>query len=1096
MIAKILPRCILALAVLTVPALSDDGWNWQNPLPQGNNLNGIEVIDPSTAITVGDAGTILTTLDGGQTWVPQRSGTNENLLSVSFSDYQNGTVVGMNGTVLRTDDGGFTWTQQNSGTTGILRSVKFTDGNNGTIVEGLGTILRTTDAGGTWSQVNTPDVPGLYSVSFCDPTCGTAVGTNGRILHTSNGGADWYEQSSGTSQDLFAVYFVTPRHGVAVGFGGTVVRTTNSGATWTPVNAGTLLPLLGVTFTDSLRGMAVGLPGTNYHTDDGGQTWTSRSSGTTSFMRGADFANENDGYAVGSNGTIMYTPNGGSNWFAQSSGTSNSLFGVSFPTVTNGIAVGDAGTVLRTTNSGTSWFTQNSGTTRTLWGVSMVNATNGNAVGSNGTILRTNNGGTSWTSQSSGTVSQLLGISLADASVATAVGVGGLILRTPDGGATWTPQFSGTTQALNAVHMVDANTAIAVGSGGVILRTDDGSLWIDVPSGTVQNLYGVYFRDALNGTVVGAGGLIMSTVDGGTNWIPQASGTGNTLNSVVFASPLIGSAAGYAGTILRTENGGANWSFQESPTNNYLASVDFADGNNGTIVGFGGTILHTSTGGQPPAPFFSPNASSVDFATVIIGASKTDSIVITNTGTATLSLTSVTSTSTRFTVTPNVAAIPVSASRKFYVTFSPVSTGLREASIVFASNTTGSPDSIPVMGTGTTEGFGKYLTVSPDSIIKKDPSTGKVFKPAKRNRGQYPNWSNLVSEIVSQGGFQPGTSEGDAAGGMVVGISHMYQQSPTKWKVIRDSANARCWVRLSRWNFSKNYGSNYSYIQKTLEDNTGRHTAIPRGFDATGVPGEPNRKPLVRQQTRLYPRKHNNALFAELVALKMNIAASQMGKTPVGLGELVFDMEGNLCHNLSLLEISSKADSMLTYWQGRTQVDYDSVYRAIYIINRAFLGALDTLSFEADQELIADGAVDLGNVSFLKPGLGPELRTIRTSHAGETEDDEDFGAEEFEEADGTPALARLYQNYPNPFNPSTTLSFRLREPSRVTLKVYSVLGQEIATLVSGEQFEEGLQMVEFHADGLASGVYFYQLRAEGEEEGDLLTEARKFVLMK
>jgi len=1095
-IAKILPRCILALTVLTIPALSDDGWNWQNPLPQGNNLNGIEVIDPATAIAVGDAGTILTTLDGGQSWVSQRSGTNEDLLSVSFSDYQNGTAVGKNGTILRTDDGGFTWVQQPSGTNGTLRGVKFTDGNNGTVVEGLGRILRTTNAGDDWSQVTTPNVPGLYSVSFCDPTCGTAVGTGGRILHTSNGGADWFEQSSGTVQDLFAVYFVTPRHGVAVGFGGTVVRTTDSGTTWNTVNAGTLLPLLNVVFVDSLRGMAVGLPGTNFHTVDGGLTWTTRPSGTSNLVRGADFANENDGYAVGSNGTIMYTPNGGSNWFAQSSGTSNSLFGVSFPSIAHGIAVGDVGTILRTTNGGTSWFTQNSGTNRTLWSVSLANTTNGNAVGSNGTILRTNNGGTNWVAQSSGTVSQLLGVSLADASVATAVGVGGLILRTPDGGATWSPQFSGTPQALNAVYMVDANTAVAVGSGGVILRTDDGSLWIDVPSGTTQNLYGVHFRDALNGTVVGAGGLIMKTADGGANWTIQASGTGNTLNSVVFASNDIGSAAGYAGTILRTENGGANWSFQASGTNNYLASMDFADGNNGTVVGFGGTILHTTTGGQPPAPFFSPNSSSLDFATVIVGASKTDSIIITNTGTATLSLNSVASTSTRFTVTPTGAAIPASSSRKFYVTFSPVSTGLREASIVFTSNASGSPDSILVMGTGTTEGFGKYLTLSPDSIIKKDPSTGKVYKPAKRNRGQYPNWSNLVSEIVAQGGFQPGASEGDAAGGMIVGISHMYQQSPTKWKVIRDSANVRCWVRLSKWNFAKNYGSNYSYIQKTLEDNTGKHTAIPRGFDATGVPGDPNRKPLLRQQTRLYPRKHNNALFAEAVALKLNIAASQMGKTPVGFGELVFDMEGNLCHNLSLLQISAKTDSMLTYWQGRSQVDYDSLYRAIYIINRAFLGVLDTLSFEADQELIADGAVDLGNVSFLKPGLGPELRTIRTSHAGETEDDADFGAEEFEEAEGTPVLARLYQNYPNPFNPTTAISFRLRQPSRVTLKVYSVLGQEIGTLVSGEQLEEGLQTVEFHADGLASGVYFYQLRAEGEEEGDILTEARKFVLMK
>ena len=63
-------------------------------MPQGNNLHGIEFLDVNTAIAVGDAGTILRTADGGGTWVPQRSSTDEDLLSVSFSDFQNGTAGG------------------------------------------------------------------------------------------------------------------------------------------------------------------------------------------------------------------------------------------------------------------------------------------------------------------------------------------------------------------------------------------------------------------------------------------------------------------------------------------------------------------------------------------------------------------------------------------------------------------------------------------------------------------------------------------------------------------------------------------------------------------------------------------------------------------------------------------------------------------------------------------------------------------------------------------------------------------------------------------------------------------------------------------
>ncbi|MGB5289352.1 MAG: T9SS type A sorting domain-containing protein, partial [Ignavibacteriaceae bacterium] len=82
---------------------------------------------------------------------------------------------------------------------------------------------------------------------------------------------------------------------------------------------------------------------------------------------------------------------------------------------------------------------------------------------------------------------------------------------------------------------------------------------------------------------------------------------------------------------------------------------------------------------------------------------------------------------------------------------------------------------------------------------------------------------------------------------------------------------------------------------------------------------------------------------------------------------------------------------------------------------------------------------------------------------------------------------QLYQNYPNPFNPSTTLSFVIGQSSFVSLKVYDMLGNEVATLVD-EYKPAGKYEVEFNADshsgkvrsakgGLPSGVYFYQLQS-------------------
>jgi photosystem II stability/assembly factor-like uncharacterized protein len=88
-----------------------------------------------------------------------------------------------------------------------------------------------------------------------------------------------------------------------------------------------------------------------------------------------------------------------------------------------------------------------------------------------------------------------------------------------------------------------------------------------------------------------------------------------------------------------------------------------------------------------------------------------------------------------------------------------------------------------------------------------------------------------------------------------------------------------------------------------------------------------------------------------------------------------------------------------------------------------------------------------------------------------------------------PAEFSLSQNYPNPFNPKTIIRFQIKDSRFVTLKIFDILGKEIATLVNEKQ-SPGTYEVTFDGSGLNSGIYFYKLQA------DNFSEIKKMVLIK
>ncbi len=227
-----------------------------------------------------------------------------------------------------------------------------------------------------------------------------------------------------------------------------------------------------------------------------------------------------------------------------------------------------------------------------------------------------------------------------------------------------------------------------------------------------------------------------------------------------------------------------------------------------------------------------------------------------------------------------------------------------------------------------------------------------------------------------------------------------------------------------------------------------------------------------------------NRLIGELLALKVNILASEYARTPQGFGALRYHAEGKPYDGMSIEEIARAADSAISCVGGlRDTMTYADLADFLEMLNSSFSGPFDTVSFSGPGGTRATGV--------LAVALVPYLETDETSFAPVPYADLSalYGRE--------PESYLLEQNYPNPFNPTTTIEFSLPEDALVTLKVYNLLGQLVATLADREEFTPGRNAVDFDADHLPSGVYFYHIRVSGEDgSSGPFQRVRKMVLMK
>lgn len=317
------PGTLLLLLSFSLSAFAQSGTWARQPAGTMAWLHAVFFLDQNRGWAVGSKGTVLQTLDGGNTWKARGASIEDVVRDIFFVDEQTGWLVcevnvyqlrsneDPRAYLMKTIDGGKNWKRieiKGFDIDAILVRAVFTRNGRGWAFGEAGSIYATYDSGETWTKLKSPTRRLLLGGIFVDDDRGWIVGAGATIIQTSDGGETWYQSTLPQvekSTRFTAASFVDNRKGWAVGSGGSVYRTVNGGRTWERQQSGVEVDLFDVKFVSALEGWAVGAEGTIVSTRDGGQNWTTERSGTVHPLERVFFTDRNRGWAVGFGGTVV-----------------------------------------------------------------------------------------------------------------------------------------------------------------------------------------------------------------------------------------------------------------------------------------------------------------------------------------------------------------------------------------------------------------------------------------------------------------------------------------------------------------------------------------------------------------------------------------------------------------------------------------------------------------------------------------------------------------------------------------------------------------------------------------------------------------------
>ncbi|RPH96477.1 T9SS C-terminal target domain-containing protein [candidate division KSB1 bacterium] len=356
---------------------TNGGLTWSDQLPPITIGGRSRILfrDAQHGWIVSGTGTrpILTTSDGGQSWIHFQSPTSASINSIASWDFHHAVAVGAHGYIFVTNDEGANWTETSyrRDWAGVCSGV-FSDSMHGWLIGGISDgnnaidkIWCTTDGGQFWMEQSLGINTSLKSGCSADANTVWLLGHNGIVLHTDNGGAFWQQQTALSGRNILNFDFHDTFNGAAVE-GNSIFITSDGGESWSEYSSTYWGSYSDVAYADALNIWAVGsilvnadsfvYAGVVNHSGDAGFTWTQDTLEGFGELIHVTFGNPSVGFITEHYGRrLLKTVDGGTTWIENPNPCRNVIDWINATNASDIWAVTDLVEIVHSTDGGSTW---------------------------------------------------------------------------------------------------------------------------------------------------------------------------------------------------------------------------------------------------------------------------------------------------------------------------------------------------------------------------------------------------------------------------------------------------------------------------------------------------------------------------------------------------------------------------------------------------------------------------------------------------------------------------------------------------------------------------------------------------------------------